>query len=66
MTKRARLTRNAKTFLTANATHAVVEGTITGPHGGAKYKLANGRTFTLTPCECRAIGAVYWAKEPGK
>lgn len=60
MTKRGKLTRNAKAFLTANETHGVIDGRATGPHGGAKYTLRNGRTFTLDPCECRAVGSVKW------
>lgn len=60
MAKRGKLTRNAKAFMAANAAHGVVQGSVSGPHGGAKYLLANGRTFTLSPCECRAVGAVHW------
>lgn len=65
MPKRGKLTRNVKLFLAANAAHGVKDWTISGPQGGAKYRLANGRTFTLTPCECRAVGAVRYA-EPGQ
>jgi len=65
MAKQGKLTRNAKAFIAASASGPVAEQG-KGPHGGVKYRLPNGREFTLDARERRAVGAYCWQGETGE
>lgn len=50
------MTRRAQQFVAANALSPVVYCSIIDDGGrGAVYRLANGRAFTLTANDCRAV-----------
>lgn len=52
-----------ETFRAANVKSPVVQGSVLGPNGGATYTLKNGKSFTLTAAECRAVGLIRWLGE---
>jgi len=52
-----------ETFKAANAKSPVVQGSVLGPAGGATYTLKNGKSYTLTAADCRAVGLIRWLGE---
>lgn len=58
------MTRASRNFSNANAASPVVYGSVLdGPLGGCFYRLADGKTFTLTAHDCRQVEP-RWAFEP--
>jgi len=61
MAKQGKMTANAKRFKSANEASPVVEGRVLHPsQGGGEYWLKDGKRFTLSAAECRAVGEPRW------
>lgn len=55
------VTDNARKFIAANERSPVVSGSAIGSGGeGAIYTLKNGKTFTLSADDCKAVGYPRW------